>query len=195
MIGTDAAAPYTTSWPLPADGNAALRAVATDVGSNTGEDIVNVTVDRTRPVTSIDAAPVASTNATGATFDFSASEAGVSFQCRLDAASFASCSSPKSYSSLAQGAHTFDVQATDAAGNPEALPQTHTWTVDTTAPETSITANPSNPSSSSSTSFSFTSTEPGSTFECRLAPPLHLHQRRVLHRPRRREPHLQGAKH
>src|SRR4029453_13582307 len=73
-LGTDATAPYTASWPLPPDGDAALRAVATDVGSNTGEDVVNVTVDRTRPVTSIDSAPAASTNATGATFDFSASE-------------------------------------------------------------------------------------------------------------------------
>ena len=167
-LGTDATAPFTGSWSLPADGNAALRAVATDVGSNTGEDIVNVTVDRTRPVTSIDSAPADPTSATGASFDFSASEGGVSFQCRLDGGSFAACSSPKSYSSLAEGAHTFDVQATDAAGNAEAAPQTYTWTVDTTAPDTSITASPADPSSASSADFSFTSTEGGSSFECRL---------------------------
>jgi Bacterial Ig domain/Chitobiase/beta-hexosaminidase C-terminal domain/Bacterial Ig-like domain/PASTA domain len=167
-LGTDATAPYTASWPLPADGNTALRAVATDVGSNTGEDIVDVTVDRTRPVTSIDSAPADPTNTTGATFDFSASEGGASFQCRLEGGSFAACSSPKSYSSLAEGAHTFDVQATDAAGNPEASPQTYTWTVDTTAPDTSITATPSDPISSSSADFTFTSTEGSSTLECRL---------------------------
>ena len=167
-LGTDATAPYTGSWSLPGDGNAALRAVATDVGSNTGEDVVNVTVDRTRPATSIDSAPADPTSATGASFDFSASEGGVSFQCRLDGGSFAACSSPKSYSSLADGSHTFDVQATDAAGNPESAPQTFTWTVDTTAPDTSITANPADPSSASSADFSFTSTEGGSSFECRL---------------------------
>src|SRR5829696_4951601 len=168
-LGTDAAAPYTTLWALPADGNAALRAVATDVGSNTGEDIVNVTVDRTRPVTSIDSAPAYPTSATDGSFDFNGSEGGVSFQCRLDGGSFGACSSPKSYSSLAEGPHTFDVQATDAAGNAEAAPQSYTWTVDTTAPDTSVTAAPADPSSSSSADFSFTSTEGGSSsFECRL---------------------------
>jgi hypothetical protein len=167
-LGSDATAPYTGSWSLPADGNAALRAVATDVGSNTGEDIVNVTIDRTRPVTSIDSAPADPTSSTGASFDFSASEGGASFQCRLDGGSFAACSSPKSYSSLAEGAHTFDVQATDAAGNAEAAPQTYTWTVDTTAPDTSITAGQTDPSSASSADFSFSSTEVGSSFECRL---------------------------
>jgi hypothetical protein len=167
-LGADATAPFTGSWSLPADGNAALRAVATDLGSNTGEDIVNVTVDRTRPGTSIDSAPADPTSATGASFDFSASEAGVSFRCRLDGGSLGACSSPKSYSSLAEGAHTFDVQATDAAGNAEAAAQTYTWTVDTTAPDTSITASPADPSSASSADFSFTSTEGGSSFECRL---------------------------
>ncbi|HET6656454.1 MAG TPA: Ig-like domain-containing protein [Gaiellaceae bacterium] len=167
-LGSDAAAPYTASWPLPADGNAALRAVATDVGTNTGEDVLNVTVDRTRPVTSIDSAPSDPTSATGASFDFSGSEGGVGFECRLDGGSFGPCASPKSYSSLAEGTHTFDVQATDAAGNAEATPQTHTWTVDTTAPDTSITATPSDPSASPSADFSFTSTEGGSSFECRL---------------------------
>ena len=167
-LGTDATAPYSASWSLPADGNAALRAVASDVGSNTGEDIVNVTADRTRPVTSIDSAPADPTSATGASFDFGASEGGVTFQCRIDEGAYGACSSPKSYSSLADGSHTFDVQATDPAGNAEAAPQSYTWTVDTASPDTSITANPSDPSGSSSADFSFTSTEGGSSFECRV---------------------------
>ena len=164
----DTSAPYTASWSLPADGNAALRAVATDIGSNTGADVVNVTVDRTRPVSSIDSAPADPTNATGASFSFSASEGGVTFQCRLDGGLFGACSSPQTYSSLADGGHTFDVEATDPAGNVEAAPQTFTWTVDTAAPNTSITANPSDPSSSTTADFSFTSTEGGSTFACEI---------------------------
>jgi len=164
----DTTAPYTASWSLPADGNAALRALATDVGSNTGADVVNVTVDRTRPVSSIDSSPADPTNATGASFSFSGSEGGVTFRCHLDGAPFVACSSPKSYSSLADGSHTFEVEATDAAGNVESTPKSFTWTVDTAAPNTSITANPSDPSSSTSADFSFTSTEGGSTFACEL---------------------------
>jgi hypothetical protein len=52
------------------------------------------------------------------------------------------------------GSHTFDVRAKDEAGNTDATPDTRTWTVDTTAPDTTITGNPSNPSNSSSASFS-----------------------------------------
>ena len=49
-LGTDAGAPYSVSWALPgADGNRALRAVATDLSSNTGQDVHNVTIDRTAP--------------------------------------------------------------------------------------------------------------------------------------------------
>ncbi len=49
-LGTDGTDPYTASWTLPgADGNRALRAVATDFASNTGQAIVNVTIDRSSP--------------------------------------------------------------------------------------------------------------------------------------------------
>jgi hypothetical protein len=49
-LGIDPSAPYSASWSLPAtDGNRALRAVATDLASNTGQVVVNVTVDRAAP--------------------------------------------------------------------------------------------------------------------------------------------------
>ena len=41
--------------PLDADGNRALRAVATDGSGNTGSDVVNVTIDRTNPTGSLTA--------------------------------------------------------------------------------------------------------------------------------------------
>src|SRR5439155_1397234 len=87
---------------------------------------------------------------------------------RLDGGSWGACTAPKSYAGLAEGSHTFDVKATDTAGNTDASPASFTWTVDTTAPDTSITASPTNPSNQTGPSFSFTSTEGGSSFQCEL---------------------------
>src|SRR5207248_2272501 len=101
------------------------------------------------------------------------SSGGVHFECSLDSAVFASCSSPKSYGSLVDGSHTFKVRAIDAVGNTDATPATYTWSVDTVAPDTSITNHPSDPSASSSASFAFTGSDPapssgGLHFECSL---------------------------
>src|SRR5207302_4679401 len=98
-------------------------------------------------------------------FSFS-SEAGASFQCALDGAAFASCSSPKSYTGVVNGSHTFQVKATDTAGN-TGVAASYTWTVDTVVPTASITASPTNPSNNSTPSFSFSS-EAGATFQCAL---------------------------
>jgi hypothetical protein len=50
LLGTDTSAPYTTAWALPgADRNRALKAVATDLAANTGQDVHNVLVDRAAP--------------------------------------------------------------------------------------------------------------------------------------------------
>ncbi|MGH3014757.1 MAG: OmpL47-type beta-barrel domain-containing protein, partial [Gaiellaceae bacterium] len=167
-LGTDATAPYEASWPLDADGTRALRAVATDAGSNTGEDVVTVTIDRSVPATSIDSAPSDPSASGSAAFAFSANEGGTTFECRLDGGSWTPCASPESYAGLADGAHTFAVRAADAAGNVDATPASFAWTVDTAAPETTIDVAPSDPSSSSAPTFEFSADEAGSTFECRL---------------------------
>ncbi|MDX6504389.1 MAG: hypothetical protein QOE29_1514, partial [Gaiellaceae bacterium] len=86
---------------------------------------------------------------------------------------FAPCTSPAAYSNLANGTHSFAVQATDAAGNTDPTPATSSWVVnvpppDTTPPDTSITGGPADPSTSANASFTFSSTESGSTFACSL---------------------------
>jgi len=129
--------------------------------------------DTTPPDTSITAAPPARSNSSSASFSFTATEAGSSFACRLDASAFAACVSPKSYSGLADGSHSFQVRATDPAGNTDPTPASYTWTVDTTPPDTTppdttITAAPPARSNSSTASFSFTATEAGTSFACRL---------------------------
>src|SRR5205823_2298966 len=128
------------------------------------------TIDATPPDTSIGPSyPALLTTATGATFDFSSNEAGSTFACSLDGASFTSCSTPKTYSALADGSHTFQVRATDTATNIDPSPASYTWTVDTTPPVTSIgpTTPPANTSSTTAT-FDLASNEAGSTFDCRL---------------------------
>ena len=59
---------------------------------------------------------------TSASFSFSSSESGSTFQCRLDGGAWGSCASPKSYSALGLGGHEFDVRAIDGAGNVDGSP-------------------------------------------------------------------------
>ena len=124
--------------------------------------------DTTAPDTTLDSGPTGTLDSRTARFEFSSSETGAIFQCRLDGADFAPCDSPKNYSALADGSHNFDVRARDAAGNLDATPASRAWTVDTTAPDTSITDGPLADTTATSADFSFSATETGSTFECQL---------------------------
>jgi hypothetical protein len=82
--------------------------------------------------------------------------------------SAAGCSGPTSYSGLADGDHVFEVEATDPAGNVEISPASHSWTIDTAVPNTTITSGPPNLSVSGAASFDFDASEAGSTFRCEL---------------------------
>ena len=84
------------------------------------------TVDTAAPETTITGGPTPS-------FTFTSSEANSTFACKLDtpsdAGSYASCTSPKAYTTTALGTYTFSVRATDAAGNIDATPATQSFTV------------------------------------------------------------------
>jgi large repetitive protein len=153
-----------------AEGSHSFQVRATDQAGNTDPTPASRawTVDTTPPQTTIDSAPASATNATGATFTFSSSQGGSTFACSLDGAAFSACTSPASYSGLSEGSHTFDVRATDAAGNTDQTPATFTWTVDVTAPQTTIDSGPADPTTNPDAAFTFSSSEAGSTFECSL---------------------------
>ena len=119
------------------------------------------------PETTISSAPAATTNSTSASFSFSATPLGVTntFECSLDGVAFAACTSPRNYTSLTGGGHTFQVRSVNTAGT-DPTPASFTWTV--TPPDTTITASPASASTSTSASFSFTAAPTGATFQCSL---------------------------
>ena len=163
------ASPYTTA--ALANGSHTFQARATDAAGNTdptpASRTFTVNLDTTPPETQIDSGPADLTNQVNATFAFSADEPAT-FECRLDAGAYAACQSGDTFGPLANGTHTFAVRSTDLSGNVDPTPATKSWIVDTTPPQTTIASGPAALSLSSRATFSFTSSEGSSTFECRL---------------------------
>jgi len=90
------------------------------------------TQDTVPPDTALLATPGASSGPS-VLFSFSGSDVGgsdvASFECALDSAQFAVSASPKAYSGLVVGSHTFQVRARDGAGNVDPTPASHSWDV------------------------------------------------------------------
>src|SRR4051795_5616827 len=132
------------------EGPYTVKVTQTDAAGNASSAAHGFTVDTTAPDTELDAGPTGGTSSTRARFEFSSSESGASFQCRLDAGLWTACASPKSYSGLAEGVHTFDVRAIDAAGNVDPEPASGTWTVNLALPQVTLTT-PANDSATNDT--------------------------------------------
>jgi hypothetical protein len=94
-----------------------------------------------------------------------------SFQCKLDAGSFAPCSSPQAVkalnanANLADGSHTVTVQALDAS-SVATTAAAYTWTINTAAP--TISAQPASTSATPAPSFSFSDSAGSYAFKCKL---------------------------
>jgi hypothetical protein len=86
--------------------------------------------DTAAPDTTIGSGPAPTTTSTTATFSFSATEAGATFECSLDGAPFAPCRPDTPYGGLTTGRHDFWVRARDLAGNVDATPAHHAWTIE-----------------------------------------------------------------
>jgi hypothetical protein len=81
------------------------------------------------PNTTISKGPNDKTRKKTATFEFTSNEPGSSFQCSLDGQSaFRPCTSPLTVK-VKKGRHSFQVQATDQAGNADRSPATDDWKV------------------------------------------------------------------
>lgn len=128
--------------------------------------------DVTPPDTSVTGGPTGTTADSTPTFSFSSSELNSTFQCRFDSQAFAPCSGPAAAhtpsSPLSDGPHTFEVFATDPAANADGSPASRAFSVDTQAAETQIDSAPAGTITASEASFSFSSPEAGTSFQCRL---------------------------
>ena len=96
-----------------------------------GENMPPPPQDTTPPETTITSGPAGTVSDHSASFGFSATESGSTFECSLDGAAFTGCTSPKSYTALPDGGHTFRVRATDPAGNTDSTPASRSWTIET----------------------------------------------------------------
>ncbi|RKQ88105.1 Ig-like protein group 3 [Solirubrobacter pauli] len=137
----------------------------TDKAGNQSTVTRTFTVETGLPETAIDSGPADVTAATEPAVSFSSPTIGAHFECAVDGATFAACSSPLALPGLADGAHVVQVRAVDRAGNVDATPAERRFTVDRTAPDTTITGRPDGPVHAE-LRFSFTSSEASSTFQC-----------------------------
>ena len=185
--------PYT--FPnLLADGTHTFKARAEDKSGH--EDmspaLYTWTVDTGAPTTTITSATDSNRNAisagggtqsTSMIFTFTGTDAGVGlarFECSVDGAAFAACTSPAQFDNLGSGAHTLNVKSVDNVGNEATSLASFNWSVDATPPDTTINSatdgnaiavsNGGN-STSASVTFTFSGTDIGvglDHFECSL---------------------------
>jgi hypothetical protein len=172
----------------PADGCIAFRYHVTQAGpSGSKSDYIGVDQveirdrpDNIEPATTIDGGPTGTVASADATFTYAATpSAGIgSYECRLTPdggtpATFTSCpSTGRAYSDLADGDYTFEVRGVSHGGNVDPTPESRSFTVDTTAPDTTITAGPDGLTASADATFTYVGAPADDTdgFECRLVP-------------------------
>jgi sugar lactone lactonase YvrE len=153
-----------------ADGEHVFRVRAVDLAGNRDPDPPQVVfaIDTVAPSTEITKAPHEFSSDPSPVFEFAADKEGSTFECRLDDGVWEPCESPVAYGDLPDGEHLFSVRATDPLGNVEAEPPVVTFTIDTVAPQTTITSAPRELTNDPDPVFEFAADEEGVSFECRL---------------------------
>ena len=134
VSGVDASSGCGATSLTSETGGTTLTCSATNGAGLTTQRSVTVKIDRSAPDTTITGGPSGTVTTGTASFTFSASEPGASFVCSLDGSAFQTCSSPQTYTGLADGSHSFQVRATDDAGNSDQTPAAQSWTVRASPP-------------------------------------------------------------
>jgi hypothetical protein len=89
------------------------------------------------PPPTISSSPSNPTSSTTATFAFTDTQKTATYQCAFDAGTLVACASPKTYSTLADGTHTFHVVA-QVGGGQISNATTFSWLVDTSPPAIAV---------------------------------------------------------
>jgi hypothetical protein len=110
------ASPTTYKWL--SDGPHTFSVKARDLAKNESSPATwTWTVDSTPPTVTIVSGPPDPSSLDSATFKFTSDDGKATFTCQLDLGQARTCSSPKSYTGIQLGLHTFMVFATDQLGN------------------------------------------------------------------------------
>jgi Tol biopolymer transport system component len=124
-------------------------------------------IDTTPPETTLEEGPSGLINYDDPIYTFSTGEPA-SYFCSVDGTEEQECESPFAPGPLADGKHTIKIRGRDSARNIDPTPIKISITIDTTAPETSITSAPAGPTKDTTPKIKFASSEPGSSFLCRF---------------------------
>ena len=123
------------------------------------------------PTVTITSGPTGTINTSSASFAFTSTEPGVSYQCRLTGpgqpGTFAACAQPgtQSYSGLGNGSYTFSVRALDGVFTD---PPTASRAFTVEQLDTTITGGPSGATSNTTAAWTFTGAGGAASFQCSL---------------------------
>jgi hypothetical protein len=171
------------TWTSIADGMHDFCVHGTDASGLEGADACRHWQQETNPTASVVTHPAATTGTPQASFTYTSNKAGhpadgstLFYQCRVDTAAFTACpAGGKSYSLLANGQHTFQVEAVFTAalggGAHTSAAASYTWTqADTTGPTVTLVDVPDAATTNTDATISWTGDEPDEqqTFACKL---------------------------
>jgi len=153
------------SYSALSAGSHSFKVCATDLAGNTKLGNCaefNWDIDLEAVGVSIISKPTALTNNKTATITFSSNKPDSTFECKLDDASYSSCTSPEEYLNLEDGSHLFFVKATSGGKSAEV---SYEWVVDTKGPIFNSLTGPQTPTNATGGTFEFTTNE-SATFKC-----------------------------
>jgi uncharacterized repeat protein (TIGR01451 family) len=128
-------------------------------------------IDTTKPETELVDGPEAVLCDDAVTFSYRApyDPSVTAFRCRIDGGEWQRCDGGTfTAEGLAEGRHTFEVEAIDGVGNVDPTSASVSFVVDLTPPDTRLTLTPEDPSQSGRAAFAFSASESDVVFGCRL---------------------------